>query len=511
MHQMGNIDEADQIYIEVLQNDESSFDANHLHGLALSQKKKYYESIEYYEKAYSINKENIDLLNNYAISLRNIGSFEKSKDLLKDAINIDSSYIKSYLNLSNCYQSENKLIESLEILEEARIILPNSDDLIKREITCHLEIFNKNTRKLHLKKAISLINSSDRELHLKKAISLIDSYDIESSNDIKYLSLCSMAYIWSDEFEKANHLFKLTEKLSQVPPSIDLLKQLKDKNILKTFIKHEYEQLCHVDSDEDGIRNMKISQSFFNEIKKLYEKDSINYSDNELQTVSAMHKILYNKPIKLKESFLNPNLNISQIENDYNSSNPEIVVIDNFLSEEFLKEINMFFRCANIFKRPYPRGYIGTYLNTGMSNIPMLLFGQELKNTFKGIFHNNHLTQAWAFKYDSEQKGISIHADDANINVNFWITSDESNLDKNSGGMIIWKKKPDINSSFMDFNSIDSSSKLLDEVSNVDSVKVAYKANRAVIFNSKLYHATDDIKFKKGYKNRRVNVTLLYS
>ena len=511
MHQMGNIDEADQIYIKVLQNDESSFDANHLHGLALSQKKKYYESIEYYEKAYSINKENIDLLNNYAISLRNIGSFEKSKDLLKDAINIDSSYIKSYLNLSNCYQSENKLIESLEILEEARIILPNSDDLIKREITCHLEIFNKNTRKLHLKKVISLINSSDRELHLKKAISLIDSYDIESSNDIKYLSLCSMAYIWSGEFEKANNLFKLTEKLSQVPPSVDLLKQTKDKNILRTFIKHEYEQLCHVDSDEDGIRNMKISQSFFNEIKKLYEKDSINYSDNELQTVSAMHKILYNKPIKLKENFLNPNLNISQIENDYNSSNPEIVVIDNFLSEEFLKEINMFFRCANIFKRPYPRGYIGTYLNTGMSNIPMLLFGQELKNTFKGIFHNNHLTQAWAFKYDSEQKGISIHADDANINVNFWITSDESNLDKNSGGMIIWKKKPDINSSFMDFNSIDSSNKLLDEVSNVDSVKVVYKANRVVIFNSKLYHATDDIKFKKGYKNRRVNVTLLYS
>ena len=511
MHQMENIDEADQIYIKVLQNDESSFDANHLHGLALSQKKKYYESIEYYEKAYSINKENIDLLNNYAISLRNIGSFEKSKDLLKDAINIDSSYIKSYLNLSNCYQSENKLIESLEILEEARIILPNSDDLIKREITCHLEIFNKNTRKLHLKKVISLINSSDRELHLKKAISLIDSYDIESSNDIKYLSLCSMAYIWSGEFEKANNLFKLTEKLSQVPPSVDLLKQTKDKNILRTFIKHEYEQLCHVDSDEDGIRNMKISQSFFNEIKKLYEKDSINYSDNELQTVSAMHKILYNKPIKLKENFLNPNLNISQIENDYNSSNPEIVVIDNFLSEEFLKEINMFFRCANIFKRPYPRGYIGTYLNTGMSNIPMLLFGQELKNTFKGIFHNNHLTQAWAFKYDSEQKGISIHADDANINVNFWITSDESNLDKNSGGMIIWKKKPDINSSFMDFNSIDSSNKLLDEVSNVDSVKVVYKANRVVIFNSKLYHATDDIKFKKGYKNRRVNVTLLYS
>ena len=77
--------------------------------------------------------------------------------------------------------------------------------------------------------------------------------------------------------------------------------------------------------------------------------------------------------------------------------------------------------------------------------------------------------------------------------------------------MIIWKKKPHIDASFHDFNSIDNSSKLLDEVSNVDSIKIAYKANRVVIFNSKLYHATDDIKFEKGYKNRRVNVTLLYS
>ena len=496
MHQMGNIDAADEIYTEVLQNDELNFDANHLHGLVLSQKKEYSSSIKYYEKAYLINKKNIELLNNYAISLRNIRSFEKSEDLLKEAINIDSSFIKSYLNLSNCYQSQNKLEEGLEIIQEARIKkIPECDNLIKREINLHLEIYNK-TRK---------------ETHLKKAISLIDFSDIESSKDIKYISLCAMAYIWSDEFHKANNLFKLTEKLSQVPPSIDLLKQTKDKNILETFIKHEYEQLCHIDSDVDGIRNMKISQSFFNKIKNLYEKGSINYSDDELQTISAMHKILYNKPIKLEENFLNSNLDIRQIENDYNNSNPEIVVIDNFLSEKFLKEINIFFRCANIFKRPYPRGYIGSFLNTGMSNMAILKFSRELKYTFENIFSKYQLSQAWAFKYDSDQKGINIHADAAKVNVNFWITKDESNLDTNSGGMIIWKKKPNMNASFDDFNSSHKSHKRLDEVKNIDSIKIPYRSNRAVIFNSMLYHATDEINFKKSYINRRVNVTLLYA
>ena len=42
MHQTGNINQADQIYIEILKNDESNFDANHLHGLVLSQKNKHF-------------------------------------------------------------------------------------------------------------------------------------------------------------------------------------------------------------------------------------------------------------------------------------------------------------------------------------------------------------------------------------------------------------------------------------------------------------------------------------
>jgi hypothetical protein len=37
-----------------------------------------------------------------------------------------------------------------------------------------------------------------------------------------------------------------------------------------------------------------------------------------------------------------------------------------------------------------------------------------------------------------------------------------------------------------------------------------YRANRAVIFDSDLFHQTDAIRFKPGYTDRRINVTLLY-
>ena len=41
-------------------------------------------------------------------------------------------------------------------------------------------------------------------------------------------------------------------------------------------------------------------------------------------------------------------------------------------------------------------------------------------------------------------------------------------------------------------------------------ITIPYKANRAVIFDSDLFHKTDRIDFKDGYLNRRINVTLLY-
>ena len=34
--------------------------------------------------------------------------------------------------------------------------------------------------------------------------------------------------------------------------------------------------------------------------------------------------------------------------------------------------------------------------------------------------------------------------------------------------------------------------------------------NRCVVFNSDLFHRTDDIHFRDGYEDRRINITMLY-
>jgi tetratricopeptide (TPR) repeat protein len=427
-HKKGNIDKADKIYLQILEKSPNDFDSNHLHGVVLSQKKDYKSSIGFYKKAFSSNPYNCELLNNYAISLRNTNKYEDCEEMLKNAISYENKFIKSYLNLSNCYLDQKKYNKALEVLHDGKKHDQDNVSLDKRIVGIYLQIYNKDKK------------PSD----LRKCIESLEKIDINESLEQRLICNYALAYLWNNDLKKSSDLFKLSEKISQVPPNIETLSDMKNKTVLQSLVKHEYEQICHIDSDIDGIRNMKITQNYFNDLKRINDLDPEEYKVDDLKFISTLHKIRYNKPVKTEPPYLNENLNYKNIQLKYTNSQPEICIVDNILSKSFLDDLNIFFRCANIFKRPYPRGYVGTFLGTGMSNIPILQFSKDLISKLPDIFGKCQLTQAWAFKYDSQQNGIGIHADDAKVNVNLWLTSDEGNLDKKSGGMIIWKKKPRI-------------------------------------------------------------------
>ena len=66
-------------------------------------------------------------------------------------------------------------------------------------------------------------------------------------------------------------------------------------------------------------------------------------------------------------------------------------------------------------------------------------------DAFEKIFKDYPINHIWAFKYDSRAKneksslkGINVHADFAAVNVNFWITPKEANLNPDSGGLVVY-------------------------------------------------------------------------
>jgi hypothetical protein len=94
--------------------------------------------------------------------------------------------------------------------------------------------------------------------------------------------------------------------------------------------------------------------------------------------------------------------------------------------------------------------------------------------------------------------------------VNFWITEDEANLDDSCGGLKVWEHVAPKDWDFKAFN--DQPGKIRDYLKTVGSepTRYPYRANRAVMFDSDLFHATDQPRFREGYLNRRINITLLY-
>ena len=202
--------------------------------------------------------------------------------------------------------------------------------------------------------------------------------------------------------------------------------------------------------------------------------------------------------------------NSAAIQKEWQKAQPQIVIIDDLLTAEALEGLRLFCWRAPIWRKAYEEGYLGAMPEHGFACPLLAQIAEELPARFPAIFKSHPLLQHWAFKYDSRMSGIKLHADFAAVNVNFWITPDDANRDPQSGGLVVWDKAAPLDWSFARYNrSPDQIREFLAREGATKQV-IPYRANRAVIFDSDLFHETDRIDFKDGYRNRRINVTLLY-
>jgi hypothetical protein len=207
---------------------------------------------------------------------------------------------------------------------------------------------------------------------------------------------------------------------------------------------------------------------------------------------------------------VNPDASGGEIAARWQSSQPQIAVIDNLLSDEALAKLRSFCWGSTIWRKVYRDGYLGASPEHGFACPLLAQIGEELRDTYPAILGGYPLLQLWGFKYDSRLSGIDIHADFAAVNVNFWITADDANLDPESGGLVVWDVPAPAGWNFAKFNDDVPAARDFLTRAGARAVTIPHRANRAVIFDSDLFHKTDQIAFKDGYLNRRINVTLLY-
>lgn len=195
----------------------------------------------------------------------------------------------------------------------------------------------------------------------------------------------------------------------------------------------------------------------------------------------------------------------------YHSASPQLLIVDDFLAQEALAGLRDFCLESTIWSRnSYAEGRLGSFFGDGFDCELLLQIAEELARALPTIVGHLPLRQLWAFKYPASMSGNNTHADFAAVNVNFWITPDDANLEPESGGMIAYDTPAPISWQFQKYNRAPDAAKAFLDREGARAVTIPYRANRAVIFSSNLFHATAPVRFRAGYPNRRINVTLLY-
>jgi hypothetical protein len=303
------------------------------------------------------------------------------------------------------------------------------------------------------------------------------------------------------------------------------------KRCLQVFMKNHYKledleaSFCKVKHDNEQAKYL-LSNGLLSNINEYIEVTDRILSDLEGADPSIELKVSvaelalihdYNQKIFISDQnldfgpCLNSSLDWTSIAHQYKYSSPSLVVIDNFLNPEALNYLRRFCYESKVWHKTYQHAYLGAFVDKGFLSNVHLKISEELKICLSDVIGSDRLEQLWAFKYDSVLgKGINIHADFAKINLNFWITPDEYHLNKENGGLIVYTEPAPRNWNYFDYNI--NSDKIYEYLSqhNSSSVTVPYKANRAVLFDSTLFHETDEIKFEDSYLGRRINMTYLF-
>ncbi|MEP6888174.1 MAG: tetratricopeptide repeat protein [Nitrospirales bacterium] len=524
-HRAGRLDEAKQFYQQILAIDPHHAETQHLLGLiayrtgeleeavellsqatrenqsqptywfnlgvVLQKQGKGPEALSAYEHALTIHPQYPEAHNNVGNVLMELGRLEGAATAYQRALRIRPEYVEAHNNLGVVLKEQGQLDEARMSCEEALRLAPN-------HLEAHCNLGSVLMDQGNLDQAVTCF---ERALQMKPEY-------------VKALYHLAFALMWQKRFEEAITYLRRSADLKQ-----NHNKPVTQVSVSRSRLKHDAEQVWYLfDRDRIGPEYSAYREALVRLRRRAAENPEtaarMTVDTSELQAIaSSFNRIIYygDSP-ELATGAVNPGLDVPAIEARYHASRPEVMYLDGLLTQEALTSLRRFCLESTIWKRDYENGYLGAFLGDGFSCPLLLQIAEELRLKLPGIFQHHLLTQAWAFKYDSERTGLNIHADAAAVNVNFWVTPDEANLDPGHGGLVVWDREAPRHWNFKDYNNTANEPKVREFLaySGAKAVAIPYRANRAVIFNSDLFHETDRFHFKDEYESRRLNITLLY-
>jgi tetratricopeptide (TPR) repeat protein len=524
-HQAKRFQQAKADYDHILDQFPRHPDSLHLRGLLAYQQGQYGLALELIQQAISLDNRKPHYFFNQALVIEKEERWDEAVSAYQEAIRLNPQYVEAMSNLGNVYRRQRQWAKAIAVYEDARRLKPQSADLHNNLGVVYKEKGDLDQALAQYQQATQLSPQHAEAQHnmgvvlkdqgklneatraFQQALNLKPNY----ANAHYHLGLI---FLWQQ---------RITEALACFQRSADLTynqgQGIAPPFVTKARLKHDAEQLGYLLAH---VPSILFPTDYLNTLKAASIRGSQETSDSifvrltpqeQTSLAPSFHKLLYVRPTNVVSGkAVNPDLNVCAIEAQYFSTQPEAMFIDNLLTQEALTELRAFCLESTIWKRDYQNGYIGTFLANGFACPLLLQIAEELRIQFPLIFQQHQLVQAWAFKHDSALRGLNMHADAAAVNVNFWITPNDANRNLDNGGLVVWDKEAPDDWDFAEYNNEKNKHKIQEflEQNGAKPITIPHRQNRAVIFNSNLFHETDDIEFQDNYESRRINVTLLY-
>ncbi len=263
LHRKGQLDEAEKIYLNLLESSQNDYSILQLLGTIYLQKKKYNLSEEYLLKSLKLNPENEGTLNNLGILNKALNNIDKSIKYFETNIK-KNNFLNSWVNKSNILVEKQRNIEGLEFSKLALKNYPN-DRKLKNNYALFLfecgfqkdalKIYEEfNNKELHFEE--SIINYTNILMMINKlpeAMETINKLLFYNKNNPKALRLRALIFKKQYDFKKAEYDLLLATKTDNSSISnykmlvelytdtkayqlaLNLCEKMIDKNIEKNF------------------------------------------------------------------------------------------------------------------------------------------------------------------------------------------------------------------------------------------------------------------------------------
>jgi len=421
-----------------------------------------------YRRVLDLQPENCTALYNLAIACSRLNRPREAMGHLRKVIDIEPHYASAIVMLAEYHRSTNNYPEAIRLLRKG--VADNPDDV---RINWLLGLCLQDTGELQRG-----IASYSRACHLMRSCGqqpkgFYPARDPQLGDTFKYTSA-----------HKLQH-------------DIEQFEYLMGKELLPATF----------DKDVAGYR----------EVLAIYEKARGPMGNGPLSPSAAArigstyNRLVFESPRGRDcENPLNPAVDWQAAVKDYQHNQPGMSYIDELLSPDALQELYEYCLESTVWYDFRHNGYVGAYADDGFDCPLLFQIAEGLREAMPELLREHPVKFIWAYRYDQRLAGIGTHADMAAVNVNFWITPDAANLDPDSGGLIVYRAEAPSDWDFDKYNNDTEAMHRFLEKENAGSMRIPYRCNRAVIFNSDLFHETDSLHFRDGFENRRINITMLF-